>query len=141
MGGAACTSAVVAASSREAIRGTLVVVKPDRAPTSPNVLRPTILVAGCSSRLVTRCTQAAEVVRCDLHAATLEELSTAAATLRPLVIVLPTLEYWARRADYDELAQDVKASIVPVANDRVDQDELEGLFLAAGAESQRRRGR
>jgi hypothetical protein len=114
-------------------------VKPDRTPSSPPVHRPTILVVGCSSRLVERCTQAAEAVRCDVRSATLDELGAAAVTHGPLVIVLPTVEYWAKRADHDQRASDVKASIVPVANDRVDQDELEGLFMAAVAEAQRRR--
>jgi uncharacterized metal-binding protein len=115
------------------------VVKADRTPTSPPVIRPVIVVAGCSPRVVERCTQAAEAVRCDVYAVTLAELGAAAFTHGPLVIVMPTVEYWAKRAEHDVRAEDVKASIVPVANDRVDQDELEGLFMAAVAEAQRRR--
>jgi hypothetical protein len=80
------------------------------------------------------------VVHCEVRAATLEEVATAAVEYRPLVIVLPTLEYWAHRADYDELAGDVNAALVPVA-ERIDPDELEGLFMAAVAEAERRRAR
>jgi hypothetical protein len=117
------------------------VVKADRPSPSPAVTRPIIVVAGCSSRLVERATQAAEAVRCDVYAVTLAELGAAALTHGPLVIVMPTVEYWAQRADYDVRAEDMGASIVPVANDRVDQDELEGLFMAAVSEAQRRRAK
>ena len=123
------------------IRGTIEAVKSDRTTTARAVLPPTIVVAGCSSRLVTRCAQAAEVVHCDVRATTLEELATAVATSRPLVIVLPTVEYWAHRADYDERAEDVNATVVPVASDKIDPYELEGLFMAAVAEAMRRRTR
>ena len=114
-------------------------MKPGRTTTARGPLSPTILIAGCSGRMVDRCAQAAEVVRCEVRATTLEDLVTAAAECRPLVIVLPTLAYWADRANYDERAEDFNAALVPLANDRIDPDELEGLFMAAVAEAERRR--
>lgn len=116
-------------------------MKQGRTTTARALLPPTILVAGCSSRLVTRCAQAAEAVRCEVISTTLDDLPTAAAEHRPLVIVLPTLEYWARRADYDERAEDVNAAVVPVSSERIDPDELEGLFMAAVVQAEQRRAR
>jgi hypothetical protein len=117
------------------------VVTSDRTATARSILPPTVLVAGCSSRLVTSCAPAAEAVRCVLRVTTLEDFTTVLAASRPLVIVLPAAEYQAHRADYDERAEDVAGAIVPVSNDRIHPDELEGLFMAAVAEAQRRRSR
>jgi hypothetical protein len=111
----------------------------DRNATVRAVLLPTILVAGCSRRFVGVCVRAAAAVRCDVREARLDEFSTSVATCRPLAIVLQKAEYDARRAEYDERAQDVAACVVPVLEDRVDEYELEGLFMAAVAEAHRRR--
>ena len=103
------------------------------------MLESTIVVGGCSPRFVKLCSDAAVTVRCAVRGASLQELSTIVARHRPLVIVLRADEYRRHRAEYDERAVDVKAVILPVDNELLEIEELEGLFMAAVAGAERKR--
>jgi hypothetical protein len=111
----------------------------DRTATVRAMLEATVVVGGCSPRFVKLCSDAAVSVRCAVRAATLQELSTAVARYRPLVIVLRADAYKHRRAEYDELAVDVKAVVLPVASELLEIEELEGQLMAAVAEAERKR--
>lgn len=103
------------------------------------MLESTIVVGGCSPRFVKLCSDAAVMVRCAVRGASLQELSTLVARHRPLVIVLRSDEYRRHRAEYDERAVDVKAVILPVDNELLEIEELEGLLMAAVAGAERKR--
>ena len=101
----------------------------------------TIVVGGCSSHFVQLCSDAALSVRCAVRATSLLELSTTVARHHPLVIVLRAGAYRLRRSEYDELAGDVKALILPIDSELIEIEELEGLFMATVAAAERKRTR
>ena len=105
------------------------------------MLESSIVVGGCTPRFVKLCSDAAVSVRCAVRGSSLQDLSTAVARYRPLVIVLRADAYRIRRADYDERAVDVKAVILAVPSELIDTEELEGLLMSAVAEAQRKRAK
>ena len=101
--------------------------------------QPMILAVACGPRVRDYCRDAGLEVGAGVRACGVDAITTEAAALHPLVIVVPEELYWFDRKELDALAIDVRARIVPVQGEQMAYDELRVLVISALKSAQRMR--
>lgn len=101
--------------------------------------QPMILAVACGTRVRDFCRDVGLEIGAGVRACAVEAITTEAAALHPLVIVLPEELYWFDRRELDALAIDVRARIVPVQGEQIAYDELRVLVGSALRSAQRMR--
>jgi hypothetical protein len=94
---------------------------------------PTLLVVGGSAGFVERCRRLASNHRVFVKDSDVASAPTSATRARPRVILVAHEIYVRDPLELDALARDVQATLVRIADESVDDDELEGAIAEAGA--------
>ena len=97
---------------------------------------PIVLAIGCSAELGRRCREAAIAGQSLVVEADVMSAANIAAQTRPLVIVLLEDVYAFDASSFNELAADVRARLVLLADDQISQSELENILVGAIVEAE-----
>lgn len=108
-------------------------------PTLKQIRVPVALVVDGSAELIAALSEAAPAVQVLIVGCSVEEVATTAAEMRPLVLVVPYVVYQREWENFEALARDLRASLMPVTREehRTEYLQAELTRLMAAAERQR----
>jgi hypothetical protein len=100
---------------------------------------PVALVIGASEKLIGAVSDAAVSAQVLVAECSVQDATTMAAQMRPLVMVMPTEVYEFDQEGFDALARDVRSRVLAVSETEIDPAELEHQLTSLMVEAENQR--
>jgi hypothetical protein len=107
--------------------------------TTPGVVRPCVLVVGCSEKFMERCNDSVAGLGAIVKEAGVRSAARLAGRFRPLVIIMLEPIFAFDPLAFRALARNSNADLVVVADEDVDRTELDAKLFAGILDASRRR--